>query len=332
MRVLGVVLLIVAFLLLTLAGVGVQLGVGFQRTVGNPDFYLTAFREQGLYSAPGRLIGRMLEEEGLADEGPMSLVVESIEETLSPEWVEGEMTRLIYHLYDYLRGEEQQLEMVLDLRERKSFLAQLLKDKIMQLEPEAQLALLPEDFLSSLEGRYSSEELSRGLPERLVDDIIAVFLQELALPDEVDMAEFVNLEEPLNQARSLIQSYTSLGLVVPALVVLGLLGACFLLGGLAGGLRWVGASMVLSVVLTLAALYVAGDFVATAALEGAPPDPKFVEILGTEPKDLVGLTWDRIAASVRSVSIPYGGAGLLMLAVSFLFRRPRRAERAAGGR
>jgi len=227
-----VVLLVLVFLLLTLAGVGVQLGVGFQRTVGNPDFYLAVFREQGLYLVPGRLMGRMLQEEGLADEGPMSLVVEAMEETLSPEWVEGEITRMIYDVHDFLLGRDQQLDLMLDLRERKAVLAQLIKDKIMQLEPEAQMALLPEDFLASLEGRYSGEELSRGLPEHLVDDIIAAFLQELGLPDEVDLAAFVNLEGPLSQARGLIQPYTSLGPVVPLLVLLGLFGACFLLGGL----------------------------------------------------------------------------------------------------
>ncbi len=90
--------------------------------------------------------------------------------------------------------------------------------------------------------------------------------------------------------------------------------------------------MALSVVLTLVALYVAGDFIATAAAEGSQAGPEFVEVLGVHPQDLVGLVWDRIADSVRGVSIPWGGAGLLMLAVSFLLRRPRHAGRAAGGR
>ncbi len=339
MKTLKIVALLIISFLFVVIGWSYLLGMSLDRTVFNLDYYegLLEHEEIDLRSIVAGIIEEIEieaqdeledpEKEALVEEMVPemdklmhNIIFDAMEETIEVAWVEEQILLVVEDMLKLARGEAERLTVVIELSK------------------------LQEDFMQNLERRIeavSEEELiAAGVPEENVEPVKAKFVEEFAemtaesfnedtdvvdLPGEIDLGEIMQegeLSPGFEEALARVQMFHTYFPVVHYGAFALILLLCCLLGGLWGGLKWFGASALITGVT-----YISGLFITQGLL--------FIPLLTEAIEDIpFGLDTIITAASytvsrMYSPPLVYGGIGLIILIIAIIFGK--RAERKYAG-
>lgn len=327
MKVLKILALVLVFVVLVVAGLGLQVMQGVERSVLRPQFYFDIFKEYDLLALPLKALGQAFAgapEEGMPEQ-VRQVLEKGIAQALSPAWVEEQVRLVVTGSLDFVKGVREDLDLVIDLKEPKNVFADAVAAELKGLPPAEQLRVVPPEVIQSLSQRISRQELAKtGVPLEVFRDLAQEFLEEANIPDRVDLAAQMKLsaEAQQNLARArLIRKYA---LVVPWVALLALGGVCLLLAGPGGGLKWVGSSMAAGGALVLAGLWTGGRYIDEALAKGTKVPEQMAAALGADVLGIAVGVKEKIFALVRGVSLAYTAVGIALIVAGVLVsRRPR---------
>ena len=302
----GFVLVLLAIILFVVGWV-YCVGMGAERTVLSKSYYQGIFDEVGqvvdaAYDAlEAQLTEQLLEEirqappgQGPPEEFP-AILVASLIEAFPREWLREQVLTASDDILAWAKGQQELPAMTIDLRENK----QAFRDAL----------------LANLEELAADLEMPPGGPEMIVEEIMG----EIDLPDEVSLGELLAEEIPsdVEETLSLAQNIRNYFLYVPyILFALILLFNC-LLAGIAGGLKWFGATILISGGILSAGLLTFQFALLTPVYRAMELDiPVAFDVI----KAFAGFTVFRLA----TVPLIFAGAGLLLLVTGIVITKVKR--------
>ena len=292
-----------------------------ERTVLNSSYYQELIDETGLASTiHAELQGalqEMIVEEVTAEmeeelDGDISelekeimrnminLVASALADTLDEEWFEDQLLIVIEDFVAVAKGEQDQFTAVIDLRESK----QEIREKII-----ASLENLPPPVKERL-------DLPEGEIELFVDEMMA----EMDLPNRVNVERLLEEENEdfaaeIEQSLSTMQSFRGIYLYLPYIFFALLFMCSIMLAGVAGGLKWFGAS-----VAFFSATYLLGTrlFLELFGQIFLPRAEGEIPLLGTEMLNQVASHGVETIMIIPAIS---GSIGAILVLGGFLYGR-----------
>ncbi len=189
-----------------------------------------------------------------------------LEQAMTPEWLETQLLEFVEEVLSVVAGERDALTSTIDFSEPKQHL------------------------------RASSDPRLRAMAGELPDQLS---MREMIGADRMAWNEIQMFLSSIRQTRLLMNIVSYAGFIFTFLL-------CLLLAGLAGGMKWFGATNMITGILFLGLLQIAGMAVVPTLTAEMP------EIRATAVQVISGMSF---------VPIAFAGVGLLMLIIGVILRR-----------
>ncbi len=287
-----IVTLVFLSLVLVLAGTLYLAGMGAERTVFSSAYYHGLMQEVNLSFHLQTMIEQSILEMGDDDpEGPppqaLEVMAEAITSALDPDWIEEHVLLVVDDALALIKGHQNYLTAVIDLEAPKERLAANLASGLESLAPDV------------------LEEM--GMDPEMIGDQAGFMVEEMDFPDRLELSELLAEGDGLSKVEEVvpqIQRYRGYLQIFVYAVFGAIFLACWGLAGLPGGLKWSGASVIISGVVFLCGLMGAQGLVSIRLAEAGE--------IPLDPQVLVA-TAEYTVGRLYTVPIVYTAVGLVML-------------------
>ena len=228
---------------------------GVQKTLLQPSFYENVVEETE--TAPILMDSLVKGVENQAPSGSENLsaeqqqkiqdtVKQSLSEALDEEWADKTAIKIIKDVLAYLKGEQDGLTAVIDLKERKN----IIRNNLEQTVEEELKNEIPEQY---------QERMTPQMKDRIQSQKDAITGDMLSnIPDKISLAESLEKHPESEQIKSSVASFQKVyNYLNPVLyVILGILIILMLaLAGILSGLKWIGSGMIAAGVILFGGLF-----------------------------------------------------------------------------
>lgn len=301
-----VFLLLLISILLIISGWVYLAGMSVERTVLSIDYYHHLANETELVSAvhgelqtamPEIMLEGMLEDfdEDITEEEErtartrIGIVVKALTRAFDSDWMKIQLLSVIEDFLALIKGEQEELSVVIDLREQKTAFRQELIDEF---------ETLPEEIREKLD-----------MPPEAIELMADQFLTEMDLPGELQLTELLaadGFSQEVDEAVTVSQNYLTMFSYWPYIVFTLLLVFNILLAGPLGGLKWFGAAVLVFSLTFLVGLQVVRGAFPEPLLGGIEAElPLSLELLSS----IVGYT----VARASTIPLVSAAVGLVLL-------------------
>ena len=212
-RTIKIILLLILGLMLFVFSYLFLLAAGFERTFLNYDFYEEIAEESEIGEELVELItGDMVEEmdqrnhgQDMSEQKMKENMISVVEETFDADWIESVFLETINSTLLWVKGSEDELELIIELDDRKEMLIDKMAEKI-----EDEIGHEPENFREEIEG---------------------------GVPDEINVGELMG-ENEISSSFGFVQTLYKLFIFVPIILFLFFIVIFVLTSGWSDGLKW----------------------------------------------------------------------------------------------
>ncbi|MFO7807693.1 MAG: hypothetical protein R6V40_04730 [Candidatus Moraniibacteriota bacterium] len=308
-----ILMLVISAIFFVVAGSIFILGKGVDKTLLQTSFYEEVIEElnvssvvkKGILSGIRQQITKMEDSSGFSmnqtpeqremeeQEKEMLLAVESAtSQAFSEEWIEKTSITVIDDVLTYLKGEQDELNAVVNLKERKEVVRKELKKHIdgsieIPKELEDQLTPMMKNQLEA-EKNSATERILSNFPEKIV---LANSLENH--PESREIKNYVNM---FQSGYKYFDAASYAILFILAILMI-------LLAGVSGGLKWIGVGMFASGALTTI-LLLGVDQLLPFLIKGVNENL---------PWERLSVVTDLFVDKIYIFALIYAGVGLIVL-------------------
>ncbi|HMB65237.1 MAG TPA: hypothetical protein VKO42_00020 [Patescibacteria group bacterium] len=252
LKTLSLVILLVLFIMAS--GIFI-LAKGAQKTILQPSFYEHVVEETETAPILMETFIKNVESqapsgsENLSEEqlqGIKNTAQESFSRALSEEWADKTAIKIIEDALAYLKGEQDGLTAVIDLKERKN----IIRNNLEQTVEEELKNEIPEQY----QGRITPQMKNWIQSEK--EAIMSNMLSNI--PDQISLAESLEKHPESEQIKKSVASFQKVYNYLNA-VLYATLGVLIILmlvvAGFWGGLKWIGSGMIVAGVMLFGGLF-----------------------------------------------------------------------------
>lgn len=235
-------LLFIIFILMSATSMVYLMGWGAQMTVFHPSYYRVMIEEVNIVTDIHQSILSNMKDELPPDTAPeVFILLDTLGEVFHVEWVETQAMVAIDDALAFVKGEQQDLNTLIDLQERKH---------VLRIELMAALTAFAK-------GQPRLADVDEQTIESRVDEII----YELELPDDITFMAFLEGDDGTlspEVARAIFWSkiFNRYFNFLPYVMLVAFLVAFCFLAGLYPGVQWFGVALVTASGMFLATLAV----------------------------------------------------------------------------
>lgn len=277
------------------------LGIMLQNTVLNPDFVIAELDKSDVYSLAKDEITRQLSQGEFNDPQVRAYLEPAVEQTVDElkPWIQEQVRNGIHITYDYLKGERDDLRIVIQLGTAK----EIIRDNVwnaIQKSPPPELAGLPlEQFRDQFDQFYA--EFARQIPDTFE-------VTENSLP--------VEYREPLQTARDYLKYSDTVFFLTIIVTIVLIAGIAALYRDVRLSTRGIGVTLVTAGALELASIFALKMLVLPRLLDTLPGGIPLGEV-----GDFLPVLINDILAPWQVFSILMLTVGAVLIVVSHVYHR-----------
>lgn len=287
-------LLAISITLIIAISIFVQVLLGFDTTVLNPNYYNNLIEKHHLYELPQNYVLLNIKENSdlLLSEPICNVLNPSISVAFSDEWAKYQSEKTINNTINYIKGNEDELKLEVILKDRKEYLA--------------------DDITNSLNTKYNPEELAVFKIDS-AEKAASIIMESTNLPDSINIATMLNVSEKgfLYVVNTLKQYYNVIKFV-PYLLLVLLVALLIFIGKNGLGIKWLGYSFVISACLTVIGVFIASIYLDNFLADNISKQSDLLTTIGTNPYILASIIKNSLIIAIKKISFISGLIGAIL--------------------
>lgn len=290
-------------ILTIIASIFVQVLIGFKSTILNPSYYNKLIVKHNLHDLPQNYVLLSMKETSghLFSEPICNVLTPSINDAFTNNWIEHQSQKLITQTIDYIKGQNNNLELEVPLKERKT--------------------ILENNLINNLETKYEPQELELFQIDS-AQSIAATIIKNANWPDSLKISQVLGLSETeLNNKIDNYRIYYSFIKYTPYCLFILFVVLLLLIGKSATSIKWLGYGILISALITMIIAYISGILVDNYLLNNIGKQSKLLTSITTNPLILVSVIKNTLINSINRISIAFALLGTFLLICKKIWTR-----------
>ncbi len=296
-------ILVILVIVSTISCLCVQLLIGVQTTLLNPKYYSSLMQKHDMYDLPQNYVLLSIKNSSndLLSEPVCNALSPTINTAFSTDWAEYQGDKLINNTIEYLKGNQNDLQLEIPLKDRK--------------------VILKGEIVNYLDAKYSPQDLASFKIDS-TEHIADLIVSSINLPDSINMAEVLKIDE--NSDSQIVQDFRSYYKVTSFSSYILLFASIFLLfflgrGGL--GLKWAGYSILMAGFITTLFTSASLVFIDDVILTNITKQNDLLMSIGTNPLIIVTIIKNTVMSTLNKIALISCMVGIVSILGSKLWRR-----------
>lgn len=271
----------------------VQFVIGINATILNPNYYINIMQKHNLYDLPQNyvLLSIKNESNNLLSEPICKSLTPAINTAFSNDWAKYQSEKFITNTIDYIKGNQEDLQLQIPLKDRK--------------------VILKGELINFLESKYTPDELASF---QIISPVIIAnaIVASTNLPDSVNVLNALNFSQNgFNKVVDELKHYYQYISLAPYLLFL-LISCLVVYIGRGLGLKWIGNSILIAGFLTILLASISSVLLDEQIINNVTKKSELLFTIGINPLILVSIFKNTIIGSMNKIALTFCLLGVLL--------------------